>query len=225
MAPVTEQQKERFLDLCRKGVDRIEAARAVGEQASTFQILSLDDAEFRNEMKAALHECWRLRRVEHDAQMTKEIRNEFLELIREGKHPKEAAQAVGGFYWQFARLCNVANRAYNPDFARAYREALAEGHPAFLDRIRHLQITAAENGEYRAIRDLVIMHLPEGEKLSSKKVEVRDGDLDALKAAALALDRSKVTDAEMELMISILEKATRGEEEPTKLELVSGDGK
>lgn len=224
MAPVTEEQKDRFLDLCAKGMDRIEAARAVGEQASTFQILSLDDEEFRNKMRKALYECWRKRRADYDADLTHETREEFLNLIREGKHPKEAARAVGGTYWMFARLCNVANRAYNPDFHRAYIAAHAEGHPAFQDRIRHLQINAAENGEYRAIRDMVIQYLPEGEKLSAKKIEVKDGDLEALKTAALQIDKSQLSNDEMNELIRLMEKATRKDQTP-RLELVSGDGK
>lgn len=220
MAPVTEKQKERFLDLCRKGMDRIEAARAVGEQASTFQILSLDDPEFRDQMKRALYECWRKRRIDYASELTHEVRQEFLELIRSGREPVEAAHAVGGYYWHFSRLCNVTGHYYDQDFHHAYLEAVNEGHGAFLDRIRSLIVRAAENGEYRAVRDLAIMHLPEGERLSSKKIEVRDGDLEALKQAALQIDRGSLTDDELAQLIRLHEKAAQP---PQRLELVSGD--
>lgn len=220
MAPLTEEQKQRFLDLVSKGMDRTEAARATGEQASTYQILSLDDPEFRNEMLKALTECWRKRRVDYVAEMTQEVRQEFLSLIREGKEPVEAAHAVGGYYWHFARLCNVVGRHYDADFHRAYDEALAEGRPAFHDRIRHLIIDAAENGEYRAMRDLAIMHLPEGERLSAKKIEVTGGDLEALKQAALQIDRSQLTDEELAEYIRLMEKASG----QRRLELISGNG-
>lgn len=220
MAPVTEQQKERFLDLCRKGMDRIEAARAVGEQASTFQILSLDDPEFRDEMKRALYECWHKRRIDYAANTTHEVREEFLQLIRSGREPVEAAHAVGGFYNHFSRLCNVTGHYYDQDFHRAFMDAMKEGHGAFLDRIRSLIVKAAEDGEYRAIRDLAIMHLPEGDKLSSKRIEVKDADLEALKQAALQIDRSQLTDEELAEYIRLAEKASS----KRRLELVSGDG-
>lgn len=222
MAPLTDEQKERFLHLCSLGVDRVEAARATGEQASTYQIYALEDEEFRKRMKEALNECWRKRRVEHDRVVSQEIRDEFLHLVRSGKQPTEAAHAVGGYYWHFSRLCNVTNRTYDPEFHHAYMEAMNEGHPAFMDRIRDMQMKAAENGEYRAVRDMVIQYLPEGEKLSAKKIEVRDGDLEALRSAALAIDQSQLSNEEVNTLISLLEKAAKKPKPP--LELVSGDG-
>lgn len=207
MATVTEEQKRRFIDLCRKGMDRTEAARAVGEQPSTFQILSLDDEGFREEMVGALRESWKKRRMEEARGLSKEVRAEFLELVGSGKLPVEAAQAVGGQYRHFSRLCNVASHYYDPEFHRLYIGALQEGHEPFQNRIRNLQINAAEAGEYRAIRDMVIQYLPEGEKLSAKKIEVRDGDLEALKQAALGIDRSQLTDEELAQYIRLAEKA------------------
>jgi hypothetical protein len=100
-------------------------------------------------------------------------------------------------------------------------DALEEGHPAFLDRIQDLQIRAAENGEYRAIRDLIIMYHPRGEKLAAKKIEVKDADRDALVQALLSIPRDQLSDEEVSLMIQIAEKAAG----KPQLQLVPGDGR
>lgn len=218
MPELVEPQIERFLDLVSKGMDLTEAAHAVGEIPSTFHILSLDDLNFRQQLISARVNGRRNRQSWKFVDPDNETLEEFLQLVRDGRSPSEAALMLDINFACFAKLMNHAKPTYRADFHQAYQEAAEEGRPAMQNRIRSLMWRAAENNEYRATRDLAIMYLPEGEKLSSKKVEVTSADQEALKQAALQIDRNKLDRDELNELIRLIEKGTG----QAKLELESG---
>jgi hypothetical protein len=87
--------------------------------------------------------------------ITKEQREAFLALVREGKTRPQAAAELGLTGTRFRSLCN-----HDPAFSQAYEEARAEGRGNFRDQLRTDWITRAQTSD-RLLWSLCITYLPE----------------------------------------------------------------
>lgn len=223
---LTREQIDTFLLLVERGMDRNEAAYAVGAIPATFQKLQVLDLEYRRRMIDALQIANRARFVERNKDMSEEIRQQYLDLVSGGALPVEAAHELGTYQKNFARMANPNSFYYDKEFADAYHKAMAQGHPAFVERLYNLAIKQAEGGSYPALRDLLIVHDENyRQALSTKRVEVGNMDGEAFKLAALNAT-ANLNGEELQLLERLLEKAAASEHpviEPD-LQLVSGDG-
>lgn len=223
---LSDDQREEWLLLIERGMDRQEAAYAVGEIPSTFRKLALTDLAFRKRMIDALNHGKRQRKIEEARVLTKEEREEFLDLIRTGKRPLEAAKECDIYLRRLYKgAFNPVSPWYDREFHQQFKDAVAEWQPAFVERLQRLTITQAENGDYRALKDLNLVYDPDWRPLLTKRVEIGNAPGDAFRLAAMqALESSNLTLEEVEQWIALAEKASGHKEDPPPLELVSGDG-
>ena len=63
--------------------------------------------------------------------ITDEQKQTVLDLIRAGRDRQQAAEAIGTTATQLKRMCNPTAHRYDPDFAAAYEQALAERDPNY----------------------------------------------------------------------------------------------
>ena len=72
----------------------------------------------------------------------------------------------------------------DPDFADAFREAKEEGHVAYKDALRAEATRQAFAGDYRALKDQMLMHLEEARALMTSKHEITGLDGGAIRMLA-----------------------------------------
>lgn len=95
----------------------------------------------------------------------------FLERVEEGIPRDMAAREIG------TSLLQIQRRAgHDPDFAARFKQALDAGYPAYQDWLRAQAVEFIKSGNYNALRDQVLIHLPEADKLRTSKHEI--GGLD-----------------------------------------------
>lgn len=105
---------------------------------------------------------------------------QFLEMVREGTQFVTAAKKCEP-PTSFVQIQRRASR--DADFAEALREAKEEGFPAYQEAIRAEAVRQAFAGDYRALKDQMLMHLPEAKALMTTKHEVSGLDGNAIELA------------------------------------------
>lgn len=217
--PLSEAKKERWLELVAKGLDRKEASYAVDEMPGVFNLLAIDDREFRKRMIVALEEARKERLKKDGGPINPEVQEHFLHLIRNGYNRHEAAVELGLTATKFRALARRSE-----EFNEQYEEAIWDGKSVYLERLRAEALRQALNGEYRALKDQLLVHDPEFAPLLTKRVEIGNIDGESLKVAAIqSVNQSSLSLEEMDTLIALLEKAQAPPEPPPPLQLVQGD--
>lgn len=205
----TTEEKERFLEYIRAGDDRATAAWRINPEYTGTLFRSLCnptsrqhyDEEFAKAYDQAVaergpldpnrfqvHSAAREGRSMTDSGFTKgpylteSQLDDFLELVREG----ELAQNAAGMIDPPTTITQINRRAAkDSDFARQFTEAKAEGYPAFQDRLRSEAVRQAFAGDYRALKDQMIIHLDEARQaLTTNRHEISGLDGGAIRLLA-----------------------------------------
>lgn len=201
----TAEEKEAFLFALRAGADPAQAARIVHPEltGSIFKRLTYEtnpnyDPEFSAEYLRARAEG-APRRKSHNgeteqanpttasgyvkaAYLTPEMLEEFLEAVSSGIPISQACAALEP-RTSMTQISRRANR--DPDFAKALAEAKEDGYPAFVQRLKDEAVRQAYNGDYRALRDQLLIHDKEFRKvLLASKHEITGADGEAIKLIA-----------------------------------------
>lgn len=152
------------------------------------------------------------------AKITLAMREEFLERVRQGDTRPQAAVEVGSTGSAFRTLCKK-----EPDFNRLYEEAKVEGEQAFMEKLRTEYRRRAFLSSDKLLHNLALATLPELESLRTSRFEVGNIDGNAFEVmAAKYFDVQKLTQAELDTMIALLEKARP--DEPKQLPPGSQNG-
>jgi hypothetical protein len=197
---ITEADKRRFLEFVADGHGRAAAARRVNPDytGSLFaRLMSHSNRSYDHEfaleyeqtradaLAAGKRKCFRqMSRASRTLSGNGHIRamhisvehqEQFLHDVKEGTPLRQAAEKIGTSLWQLDRLCT-----HNEDFARAYNEARAIGYPVMQENLRAEAHRQAFAGDYRALRDMLIIHAPEYAVLNRAAKGDHDIDLRSL---------------------------------------------
>lgn len=183
---LTAEEKQTFLSHIREGMSRPDAARAVNPaySAGMFKRLTNPGTRFYDhEFACEYHDALDTRqRPEHRPRpatlqgfarwqvLTEGQLHDFLELVREGVGAYEATRLLDPptSLGQIQKLCDN-----NPDFKNAFQEAASVGEVVYQDLLRAEAKRQAFAGDYRALRDQMIIHLPEArEHLMTTRKEI-----------------------------------------------------
>jgi len=233
MARPNQEEKDRFLEYIRGGDDRATAAwkinpefsgsmfRSMSNPRSTrnydadFALLYDEAVAFRGPLdpnRQHIHSSERggvsvtLSGFTKGSHLTEEQLDEFLELVRDGAQPATAAQDL-----ETPTSITQINRraAKDAEFAKEFREAREEGYDAYKDNLRAEATRQAFAGDYRALRDQMLMHLEEASALMTNRHEI--GGLDGGAIRLLAERHFADLPPEMlEKMIETLEEKELG---------------
>ena len=193
---ITPEDKAKFLEKIREGNDRATAAFMVNpEYTGTMfkRLLSADsrsyDADFADAYDKAVAARGivmmnRETRVRSETRppavttsngftkavhLTEDQLEQFLDKVSSGVQAADAAREIDPptSITQIHRRC-----ARDPDFANQFRISKEEGYPAYQEILRAEATRLALNGDYRALRDQLLMHVPEAKVLFTSKHEV-----------------------------------------------------
>ena len=232
----TVEEKERFLQYVREGDDRPTAAWRINPEYTGTMFKRMCnpsskryDAEFAESYEEAVEQrgpldpnraqIWsgasglgeaspttsngftKANHLSHDQL------EQFLDLVRDGTPAAAAAKQVD----PTTSITQIHRRASrDADFAEAFRDAKDEGHLAFKDEIRAEGHRQAFAGDYRALKDLMLMHLDEARALMTSRHEVTG--LDGGQIRLLAERHFADLPPEMlDEMIRTLEEKERGQ--------------
>jgi hypothetical protein len=204
----SSEDKERFLEFIRSGDDRATAAWRVNREYTGTMFrkmcnpasLPYYDPGFAKAYEEACNDRGPLnprreairRRdftppstkpngVTKAAYLTEDQLTQFLEKIREGIPMETAAREI-----EPPTTITQVHRYANKDlaFSDQFRLAREEGYPAFKERLRSEAVRQAFAGDYRALRDQMIIHLEEARVLTTSRHEVGGVDGNAIRILA-----------------------------------------
>lgn len=204
----TPEEKQRFLQYIREGDDRATAAWRINPDLTGTRFRRLcapgsknydpefaaayDDAvEERGPLDPDRPQVWSgardtsspttLSGFTKGMHLSHEQLEHFLELVRNGTQAAAAAKAID----PPTSITQIQRRAKkDPDFATAFREAKEEGHAAYKDELRSEATRQAFAGDYRALKDQMLMHLEEAAALMTSRHEVTGLDGGAIRMLA-----------------------------------------
>lgn len=237
----SEEEKDRFLEYIRGGDDRATAAWKINPEYTGTMFRSLCnprstknyDADFAHAYDLAVEVRGPLdpaRQQIHSSErdsvsvtsngfvkamhLNEDQLDEFLDLVRDGTQAASAAQQLD----PPTSITQINRRAAkDSEFAQEYREAKEEGYSAYKDSLRAEATRQAFAGDYRALRDQMLMHLEEAGALMTNRHEI--GGLDGGAIRLLAERHFSDLPPEMlDEMIKTLEQKELG----TPKELSSG---
>lgn len=123
----------------------------------------------------------------------------ILDEVRAGVPIEEACRTAGTSSSQFSRRCKR-----EPDLAEQVKEAMEEGLPAKQNWLRYMIHQQIKNGNWKALRDEAMIHLPEYEALRTQRFEHTVTHQDAL-TTAIVKAVEKMSNAELDSEIAKLE--------------------
>lgn len=205
----TAEEKARFLQYIREGDDRATAAwrinpdltgtrfRRICSPASAnydpdFAAAYDEAVEFRGAVDPDRPQVWSGARDTSSSttitgytkalHLTHDQLEHFLELVRSGEQAAAAAKAID----PKTSITQIQRRARrDPEFQAAFREAMEEGVDAYRDELRSEAKRQAFAGDYRALKDQMLIHLDEARAaLTTNRIEV--GGLDGAAIRLLA---------------------------------------
>lgn len=137
------------------------------------------------------------------AYLTPEMLEQFCEYIEAGVPMKDAAELLE----PKTTLTQINRRAQKDvEFAEQYGEARKLGYPNFQEGLRATIQRMADNGDYRAARDLAIIHLPEfREAFLTKKTEIMGGTTNELKVLVQQVF-PELSDNDLDMLIDHVEQ-------------------
>lgn len=129
----------------------------------------------------------------------------FLDLVREGTQAWAAAKQLD----PPTSMTQIHRRAAKDrEFAAELREALDEGYGSYKDVLRAEATRQAMAGDYRALRDQLVMHVPEAKALTTNRHEV--GGIDG--AAIRLFAEQNLADLPKELLEEVIKSLEDGGE-------------
>lgn len=235
MVPSAEE-KERFLKYIREGDDRATAAWRINPEYTGTMFKRMVnphstkhyDADFAAAFEEALEErgpldperprIWSGGRRDDASQttmggftkslyLTHDQLEEFLDLVRDGMMASTAAKQIT----PPTSITQIHRRAArDSDFAEALREAQEEGYAAYKEDLRGEAVRQAFAGDYRALKDQMMIHLEEAKALMTSRHEVTGLDGAAIRLFA-ERNFAELPPEMIEEMISTLEKKELGQ--------------
>lgn len=113
--------------------------------------------------------------------LTNDQLEEFLDFVRDGIQPAIAAQEIV----PPTTITQIHRRASRePEFAEAFREARDEGYETYKEKLRGEATRQAFAGDYRALKDQMLMHLEEARALMTNRHEIGGLDGGAIRLLA-----------------------------------------
>lgn len=207
---ITAEEKDRFIELIEEGNDRATAAFLVNpdytgtmfKRMCNPQSSKYYDADFTERYTRAVQargpvdrdravkvrsEQRESRHMRHNGfvkanHLTDEQLTDFCDRVSRGEQAAMAARNLD----PPTSITQIHRRAArDPEFARAFSDAKAEGYPAFQDELRAEAVRQAMSGDYRALADQMKMHLPEAQQwLVTQRHEIGGMDGGAIRVAA-----------------------------------------
>jgi len=206
---ITEEEKNRFIELIEEGNDRATAAYLVNHEytGSMFkrmcnsQSSKYYDPEFAERYARALEvrgpaDRERAIKVRSETRESRTMNtngfvkanhlsenqlDEFCDLVSRGVQAAAAARQLD----PPTSITQINRRAERDAvFAEAYQQAKKEGYPAYQDELRAEAARQAFSGDYRALKDQMMIHLPEAVKLMTQRHEVGGIDGEAIRLLA-----------------------------------------
>jgi hypothetical protein len=177
---VTPEEKEAFLKHLRAGNSPPRAAELVNPEYTSTMFRSIASEQSR-QYDPDFSAAYLLARAEGKAKRTEptptreprdktlggnvkadhlkpETLDQFLDYVEQGVPVYEAARLLD----EQTTLTQINRRAdRDEEFATRYAEAKKSGYPSFQEGIRAVIVNLAQGGEYRAAKDLAVIHLPE----------------------------------------------------------------
>lgn len=191
----TSEEKERFLQYIREGDDRATAAwrlnpeftgtmfRSICNPRSTqnydpdFAAAYDDAVAERGPLDPDRPQVWSGAREASSTtpsgytkatHLTNDQLEQFLDYVRDGVPAASAAKAIE----PKTSITQIHRRAAkDQDFATSFREAKEEGLDAFKDELRAEAHRQAFAGDYRALKDQLLMHVEEAQALMTSRHE------------------------------------------------------
>ena len=135
--------------------------------------------------------------------ITPEMLEQFCEYVEAGVPSADAAQLIE----PKTTITQINRRAAKDEaFAEQYADAKNVGYPAFQEGLRSTIQRMAENGDYRAARDLAIIHLPEfRESFLTKKTEIMGGTSNELRVLVQQVF-PELSDGDLEMLINTVKQ-------------------
>lgn len=188
---ITQADKDLFIALLRAGHQPPEAAQRVNPEytATMFKhLINSDganyDPKFAGEYLRARAEA-RINQPQNSPSapartttasghvkamyLTEEMLDSFLDEVANGVPISQACAHIE----PKTTLTQINRRAVrDPEFAEKYAQAREEGYPIFQERLRSKVVQTGFEGEYRALRDLATIHLPEFQQLLTRRHEI-----------------------------------------------------
>lgn len=205
----TPEEKERFLQYIREGDDRATAAWRINPDftGTRFRrICTIGSKNYDPDFAAAYDDAveergpldrdraliWSGGRRESGAHETacgytkslylsNDQLEQFLEFVRDGVMASAAAKQLD----PPTSITQIHRRTkQDPDFAEAFREAKDEGYAAYKEDLRAEATRQAFAGDYRALKDQMMIHLEEARALMTSRHEVTGIDGGAIRMLA-----------------------------------------
>ncbi len=218
---ISQAEREEFLGYIRDGYSRPVAARKINPEYTgmMFQkLLAQEGLSYDHQFAIAYAEA-RAYAAKHSKpkigrrsgyssrpfsahgalramHITVEQQETFIQQVREGMPLRQAAEYIGTTLWQLDQLCRISE-----EFAREFAKAREEGYPVMQESLRAEVQRQAFAGEYRALRDLSMIHLPEFAVLNRQLKGEHDIDL----RAALEAKFSSLSKDQLDKIIEIVE--------------------
>lgn len=237
MSRPTDEEKQRFLEYIREGDDRATAAWRINPEFTGSMFRSMcnphSPRNYDSDFTAAYDEACAARGpLDPDRQqiwsaerescpttrsgwtkamhLTEDQLDEFLDLVQEGVQAATAAKMLD----PPTSMGQINKRvAKDKEFADEFRQAKEEGYDSYKENLRAEWVRQGFAGDYRALRDQLIVHLDEVRPLlTTQKHELSGPDQGAIRLFA---DRFPDLPPELlEEMIKSLEKKEFGELPP-----------
>lgn len=230
----TAEEKERFLQYIRDGDDRATAAWRINPEltGTSFRRICAPasknyDPEFASAYDEAVEErgpldpdrpqVWSGARDTSSSMtangltkamhLTHDQLERFLEQVRDGVMPFTAARELE----PPTSMTQIQRRVKrDPEFAAAFREAQEEGISSYKDELRAEAKRQAFAGDYRALKDQMLMHLEEAGVLQTSRHEVTGLDGAAIRLLA-ERHFSDLPPEMLDEMIATLERKEKGQ--------------
>lgn len=225
---VSHEDKRRFLELIEQGNDRATAASLVGPEytGTMFRRLCSPDSRYYDEDFARAYDAalasrqlpMRVRSEDRDSTPTtplgftraghlvEEQLENFLDRVRNGVQAATAAREIDP-PTSITQINRHAKR--DPDFAEDFRLAKEEGHDSYKENLRAEAARQAFAGDYRALRDQMLIHLEDARRaLTTNRHEVGGFDDGAIRILA----ERHFADLPREMLDELIEELERREQ-------------
>jgi hypothetical protein len=139
--------------------------------------------------------------------LSDEMLEQFCEYVEAGVPSHDAAQLLDP-----KTTITQINRRAKKDaaFAERWGEAREQGYPAFQEGLRSTIKRMADTGDYRAARDLAIIHLPEfREAFLTRKTEIMGGTSNEIKLLVQQVF-PELSDGDLDKLIDTVEQRQLG---------------
>lgn len=135
--------------------------------------------------------------------ITDEMIDQFIDYVEAGVPSHDAALLLE----PKTTITQINRRAKkDEEFAARFGEARLVGYPAFQEGLRATIMRMADSGDYKAARDLAIIHLPEfREAFLTKKTEIMGGTTNELKVLVQQVF-PELSDGDLDMLIDHVEQ-------------------